>query len=43
MKPKKKIIIWLTVLAILFATAAAVYAVAPKISLNSATSFPVDI
>lgn len=40
---KKKSALWFIILLILLATAAAVYAVAPAISLNAATSFPVDI
>ncbi len=40
---KKRIALWLVFLMILLIAAAAVYAVAPAISLNSATSFPVDI
>jgi type IV secretory pathway protease TraF len=36
-------VLWLVVLVVLFATAATVYAVLPAISLNSPTSFPVDI
>jgi hypothetical protein len=39
----KRPVLWLVVLVILFATAATVYAVLPVISLNSPTSFPVDI
>jgi len=39
----KKIIQWLVVLASLFLAMAVVYAVIPAISLNSPTSFPVDI
>ena len=40
---KKSIVLWLVMLAALFVTAATVYAVIPHISLNSPTSFPVDI
>ncbi len=40
---KKRIVPWLVMLAALFVTAATVYAVIPAISLNSPTSFPVDI
>ncbi len=40
---KKRIVLWLVVLIALFVTAATVYAVIPAISLNSPTSFPVDI
>ncbi len=40
---KKRIVLWLMVLAALFITTATVYAVLPTISLNSPTSFPVDI
>lgn len=40
---KKRIVLRLVVLAALFVTAATVYAVIPAISLNSPTSFPVDI
>jgi len=39
----KKPVLWLAVLVVLFATAVTVYAVLPAISLNSPTSFPVDI
>jgi hypothetical protein len=39
----KRITQWIVVLAALFVTVATVYAVAPAISLNSPTSFPVDI
>jgi len=39
----KKITQWALVLVVLFITVATVYAVAPTISLNSPTSFPVDI
>lgn len=39
----KKITQWFVVLAALFVTVATVYAVVPVISLNSPTSFPVDI
>ncbi len=39
----KKPLLWLGVLVILFITAATVYAMLPVISLNSPTSFPVDI
>jgi len=35
--------LWLLVLVVLFVTAATVYAVLPAISLDSPTSFPVDI
>ncbi len=35
--------LWLVVVVVLLATAATVYAVLPAISLNSPTSFPVDI
>jgi len=40
---KNKIALWLVFLMIFLIVTAAVYAVAPAISLNSATSFPVDI
>lgn len=40
---KNRPVLWLAVLVVLFATAATVYAVLPAISLNSPTSFPVDI
>ena len=40
---KKRIVLWFMVLAALFITTATVYAVLPTISLNSPTSFPVDI
>ena len=36
-------VLWLVLLVVLFATAVTVYAVLPAISLNSPTSFPVDI
>jgi hypothetical protein len=36
-------VLWLVVLVVLLVTAATVYAVLPAISLNSPTSFPVDI
>jgi len=36
-------VLWLVILAVLFLTAVTVYAVLPIISLNSPTSFPVDI
>ena len=39
----KKPVLWLLILAVLLITAATVYAVLPAISLNSPTSFPVDI
>ena len=39
----KKPLLWLVVLVVLLITAATVYAVLPAISLNSPTSFPVDI
>ncbi|MGB3210551.1 MAG: hypothetical protein WBB19_07605 [Desulforhopalus sp.] len=39
----KKPLLWLVVLVVLFITAVTVYAVLPAISLNSPTSFPVDI
>jgi len=39
----KKSLLWLGVLVILLITAVTVYAVLPTISLNSPTSFPVDI
>ena len=42
-KINKRPVLWLVVLVVLFATAATVYAVFPAISLNSPTSFPVDI
>jgi hypothetical protein len=40
---RKKPLLWLGILIALFITAATVYAVLPAISLNSPTSFPVDI
>ena len=40
---KKRSVLWLVMLAALFVTTATVYAVIPVISLNSPTSFPVDI
>ena len=39
----KKLTQWTLALVVLFITVATVYAVAPTISLNSPTSFPVDI
>ena len=39
----KRIVLWIVVLTALFVTTATVYAVIPAISLNSPTSFPVDI
>ena len=39
----KRQVLWLVVLAVLFFTAVTVYAMLPVISLNSPTSFPVDI
>jgi hypothetical protein len=39
----KRPVLWLVILVILLVTAATVYAVLPAISLNSPTSFPVDI
>jgi TRAP-type C4-dicarboxylate transport system permease large subunit len=42
-KINKRPVLWLVVLVVLLATAATVYAVLPVISLNSPTSFPVDI
>jgi len=39
----KEPVLWLLILAVFFITAATVYAVLPAISLNSPTSFPVDI
>ncbi len=43
MMVQKKSVVWLVVVVILFVMAAVVYAVLPAISLNSPTSFPVDI
>lgn len=40
---QKKPVLWLLIMAIFFITVATVYAVLPAISLNSPTSFPVDI
>lgn len=40
---KDRPLLWLVLLVVLFATAAAVYAALPAISLDSPTSFPVDI
>jgi len=40
---KKKPMFWFVVLVILLVAAVTVYAVMPAISLNSPTSFPVDI
>ncbi len=40
---RKKPLLSLVVLVVLLVTAATVYAVLPAISLNSPTSFPVDI
>jgi hypothetical protein len=39
----RKPVVFLVILAVLFVTAATVYGVLPVISLNSPTSFPVDI
>jgi phosphotransferase system glucose/maltose/N-acetylglucosamine-specific IIC component len=39
----KKSAVWLVVVVALLVTAVTVYAVLPTISLNSPTSFPVDI
>lgn len=39
----KKRLLWGVVLVVLFLTAVTVYAIMPGISLNSPTSFPVDI
>lgn len=39
----KKSVVWLVALVVLCITAVTVYAVLPAISLNSPTSFPVDI
>jgi hypothetical protein len=39
----KKPVFWLGVVVVLLVTAVTVYAVLPAISLNSPTSFPVDI
>lgn len=39
----KRPVLWLVVLLALLATAATVYGVLPAISLDSPTSFPVDI
>ena len=40
---KNKPVLWLVLLITLLATAVTVYAELPAISLNSPTSFPVDI
>jgi hypothetical protein len=40
---RKRPLLWLGILIALLITAATVYAVLPAISLNSPTSFPVDI
>jgi hypothetical protein len=40
---RKRPLFWLGILIALLITAATVYAVLPAISLNSPTSFPVDI
>lgn len=40
---RKRPVLWLGILITLLVTAATVYAVLPAISLNSPTSFPVDI
>ena len=42
-KINKRPVLWLVFLVVLLATVATVYAVLPAISLNSPTSFPVDI
>lgn len=39
----KRSVVWLAVLLVFCITAVTVYAVLPAISLNSPTSFPVDI
>ena len=39
----KRPVLWLVVFTVLFFTAVTVYAMLPVISLNSPTSFPVDI
>jgi hypothetical protein len=39
----KKFVFWLGVVVVFLVTAVTVYAVLPAISLNSPTSFPVDI
>jgi hypothetical protein len=39
----KRPVFWLGVVVVLLVTAVTVYAVLPAISLNSPTSFPVDI
>ena len=39
----KRITQWIVALVAIFVTVATVYAVVPAISLNSPTSFPVDI
>jgi len=39
----KRPLLWVVLLIVLFVTAATVYAMLPVISLNSPTSFPVDI
>jgi hypothetical protein len=40
---EKKPLFWLVVIVAVFVAAATVYAILPVISLDSATSFPVDI
>lgn len=40
---KARPVLWIVILAVLFFTAVTVYAMLPVISLNSPTSFPVDI
>jgi len=40
---KKRSVVWLLLLVFLTAAATTVYAILPEISLNSPTSFPVDI
>jgi len=40
---QKRPMVWLVIAVILFAMVATAYAVLPEISLNSPTSFPVDI
>ena len=39
----KKTILWLSLFIVIFLAAATVYGLMPGISLNSPTSFPVDI
>lgn len=43
LRHKKRYVVWLGILILVFVTAISVYAIKPTIGLNSPTSFPVDI